>query len=225
MANIVMILGASKSGKSTSIRTLNPDETIILNPLGKTLPFKGFNKMYNKKKGNFILNANYNDVITQLKRAHETPAIKNVIIDDAIYLMRKEYFDRVSEKTYDKYTEMALHFQKMFSLCEKIRLDINVFVMLHIEEVKSDTFIKTYKASTIGNLMDKQYNPIEVVTNLLFCQPKFDDKGKPEYGFYTHKCIENNIEIPAGTPAGMFEDDFIPNDLQFVADKINEYNN
>lgn len=225
MANIVIILGASKAGKSTSIRTLNPDKTIILNPLGKTLPFKGFNKMYNKDKGNFILNATYNDIFIQLKKAHENSSIKNIVIDDAIYLMRKEFFDRSSEKTYDKYTEMAQHFQKMFSLCEKIRFDINVFVMLHTEEVKNDTFIKTYKACTIGNLMDKQYNPIEVVTNLLFCQPKFNDDGKPEYGFYTHKCIENNIEIPAGTPDGMFKDDFIPNDLQFVADKINEYNN
>lgn len=225
MANIVIILGASKTGKSTSIRTLNPDETIVLNPLGKTLPFKGFNKMYNQEKGNFVLNAKYADIVAKLKFAHTNPAIKNIVIDDAIYLMRKEFFDRASERGYDKYTEMAQHFQSMLSICEKVRFDINVFIMLHIEEVKNDTFIKTYKASTIGNLMDKQYNPIEVVTNLLFCQPQFDDSGKPKYGFYTHKCIEGNIEIPAGTPDGMFEDDFIPNDLQFVADKIYEYNN
>lgn len=225
MANIIMILGASKAGKSTSIRTLNPDETIVINPLGKTLPFKGFNKMYNKEKENFILNAKYEDIFNILKAAHGNNKIKNIIIDDCIYLMRKEFFNRASEKGYDKFTDMAQHFQKMLALCEAIRMDINVFVMLHTEEVKNDTFIKTYKAATVGKLMDSQYNPIEVVTNLLYCQPKFDENGKPQYGFYTHKCIEDNIEIPAGTPDGMFEDDFIPNDLQFVVNKINEYNN
>ena len=33
------------------------------------------------------------------------------------------------------------------------------------------------------------------------------------------------IEIPAKTPEGMFEEDFIPNDLGYVVNKMNEYYN
>ena len=41
MANVSVILGKSGTGKSTSIKTLDPNETIIINVLGKRLPFKG----------------------------------------------------------------------------------------------------------------------------------------------------------------------------------------
>ena len=47
MANCVIILGKSGTGKSTSIKTLDPKETVILNVLGKKLPFKGSNTFYN----------------------------------------------------------------------------------------------------------------------------------------------------------------------------------
>ena len=48
MANAVIILGKSGTGKSSSIKTLNPKDTIILNVLGKKLPFKGSSSLYNK---------------------------------------------------------------------------------------------------------------------------------------------------------------------------------
>ena len=54
---------------------------------------------------------------------------------------------------------------------------------------------------------------------------KYDDKGNATYGFYTHRIMQGTIEIPAKTPDGMFEDDFIPNDLGLVVRKINEYYN
>jgi hypothetical protein len=37
--------------------------------------------------------------------------------------------------------------------------------------------------------------------------------------------MQGTIEVPAKTPEGMFEDDFIPNDLGLVVRKINEYYN
>ena len=59
---------------------------------------------------------------------------------------------------------------------------------------------------------------------VLYSSIVFNDK-KPSYGFYTHANIDNGALIPAKTPDGMFEEDFIPNDLQFVVDKMNEYYN
>ena len=48
MADIIGIVGQSGSGKSTSIRTLNPEETFIINTIGKPLPFPGSKKKYTK---------------------------------------------------------------------------------------------------------------------------------------------------------------------------------
>ena len=56
--------------------------------------------------------------------------VHNIIIDDAIYIMRKEYFKRAKETGYGKYTELAMHFQQIISTIESMREDINVFLIL-----------------------------------------------------------------------------------------------
>lgn len=96
-------------------------------------------------------------------------------------------------------------------------------MLLHTETVEADGSIVGYKSSSVGKLLDKMYRPEENVTITLFAQPKFNDKGIPEYGFYTHKMRVNGIEIPAKTPADMFEEDFIPNDLGTVVKAMKEY--
>lgn len=98
-------------------------------------------------------------------------------------------------------------------------------MILHSEDIQSDNIITGYKVSTIGKLIDTQYNPIEVVPMVLYSDVIYDDKGNPEYGFYTHRCKQGTIEIPAKTPDGMFEDNFIKNDLNYVIQKMNEYFN
>lgn len=224
MANICMILGKSGTGKSTSIKTLNPKETVVLNILGKRLPFKGSSSIYNTENKNLIRLNTYSEVINCLESINKNlPNVKNVIIDDMIYIMRKEYFSRAKETGYGKYTELAMHFQQIVAMCEAMREDMNIFFILHSEDIQSDKTITGYKVSTIGALVDNQYNPMEVVPMLLYSAVKFDDKGNAFYGFYTHRFMEGNIEIPAKSPEGMFEDDFIPNDLGLVVKAIAEY--
>lgn len=226
MANSIIVMGKSGSGKSSAIKTLNPESTYIINVLNKVLPFKGSKSLYNKDKKNLSSVDNHLAIVNTLKAISEkAPHIKNIIIDDAIYIMRKEFFDRASEKGYDKYTELAVHFKNIIETCQKLRDDLNVFLLLHTEDVKNGDFISTQKVSTIGSLLDRQYNPIENVSILLFAQPKFDDKGNPIYGFYTNKVLINGVEINSKTPESMFDELFIPNDFQLVVNKIEEYFN
>lgn len=98
-----------------------------------------------------------------------------------------------------------------------------MFLILHSEDVQSDKVTTGFKVSTIGALIDNQYNPVEVVPMVLYSSIKYDDKGKPTYGFYTHRCMEGTIEIPAKSPDEMFAEDFIPNDLGAVVTAMNEY--
>ena len=91
------------------------------------------------------------------------------------------------------------------------------------ENVESDGSLVGYKSASVGKLLDKMYNPLESVSVTLFAQPKYDEKGIPTYGFYTHKMRVGGVELPCKTPEGMFEEDFISNDLQYVVDKMNEY--
>lgn len=224
MSNIIMLLGKSGTGKSTSIKGLDPKETVVINILGKRLPFKGSNTLYNKENKNLFQRESYTDIISLIQNISDKATnVKNIILDDFIYVMRKEYFSRARETGYNKYTELAQHFQQIISTCEKLREDLNVFMILHSEDIQSDKTTTGYKVSTVGNLVDNCYNPLEVVPMVLYSSVKYDDKGNTQYGFYTHRCKEGVVEIPAKTPDEMFDEDFIPNDLGYVVKKMNEY--
>ena len=226
MANNVIILGKSGAGKSTSIKGLDPKETVIINTLKKRLPFKGSNTLYNKENKNLFNVDEYTNVISLLQNiSDKAPYVKNIVLDDIIYVMRKEYFRRSKESGYGKYTELAANFQQIISTCENLREDLNVFFILHSEDVVSDYAVTGYKVSTIGKLLDNQYNPVEVVPMVLYSAIKFDEKGNPEYGFYTHASKEGSVEIPAKSPEDMFTEDFIPNDLGTVVQAMNAYYN
>ena len=221
-----MILGKSGSGKSTSIKTLDPKETVVFNVLKKRLPFKGSKAIYNTENKNLFNVDEYSTIVTYLIGINDKmPNVKNVIIDDMTYVMRKEYFKTAKVTGFNKFVDMAAHFQSIINTAENLRDDLNVFLIMHSEEIVSDGTIIGYKPSTVGKLIDSSYNPVEVVPMVLFSSVKYDDKGNASYGFYTHKCMEGNVEIPAKSPDEMFEENFIPNDLGYVVKAMNEYYN
>ena len=217
-------MGKSGTGKSTSIKGLDPKETVVINTLRKRLPFKGSASMYNAENKNLFNLENYTDVIRYLELIDSKAThIKNIVLDDSIFIMRKEFFSRAKEAGYGKFTELAAHFQQIIAKCETLRENLNVFFILHSEDIVSDGAIVGFKVATVGKMLDSQYNPIEVVPMVLYSAIKYDSKGVAQFGFYTHACKEGNTEIPAKTPDGMFEEDFIPNDLGVVVKAMDEY--
>jgi energy-coupling factor transporter ATP-binding protein EcfA2 len=225
MSNLVIILGPTGSGKSTSIKNLNPKDTVILalKSINKDLPFKGSRSMYNEENKNYFALDNYNAILQYLDFCNSAPHVHNIVIEDATYIMRTEFFDRIMDKTYDKFTDIADHFRKIIAKGTSLRKDINVFLFLHSEPVTQSGDIIGYKMATIGKLLDNQYNALESVTVTLFAQPKFDEDGNAQFGFWTKKRLLNGVELPCKSPDGMFEEEFIPNDLNFVIKAMNEY--
>lgn len=224
MGNVTMLLGKSGTGKSTAIKTLNPKETVVINVLKKRLPFKGSGSLYNKENKNLFNVDDYASINSFIESINKNAGyVKNIVIDDLSYVMRKEYFKSAKVTGYNKFVDMGAHFQSIIQTAENTREDLNVFLVMHCEEVLSDNVIVGFKPSTIGKMIDSTYNPVEVVPMVLFSSVKYDENKKPMYGFYTHRCMEGNTEIPAKSPDGMFDDDFIPNDLGLVVKAMNEY--
>ena len=94
MAELIAVVGNSGSGKSTSIRNLDPQSTFIINVARKPLPFKGFKKNYKpivfdqetkKYTGNLYNTSDVTKIAQILQIIDRTmPHIKNVIIDDKL---------------------------------------------------------------------------------------------------------------------------------------------
>lgn len=222
MAKTILICGKTGTGKTTSIRTLNPKETLILRVINRTLPFK-FNGIYGKEQKNMLLTPTYEDVLKALAWANKNDNIKNIVITDATYIIRQEYFKLATQTGYNKFTGFAVHMQQILKAIQDCRDDIKVFMEYHVETVTTDTGAIEYKPSTVGKLLDTQYNILENVDIVLFASPQIEDK-EVKYGFITNRIMDRNgAEIPAKSPLHMFDDIFIPNDLQLVSDAIDEY--
>ena len=54
MAKVICIMGESGAGKTTSLRTLNPKETLYIDCDGKGLSWKGWKKQYSVENKNYL---------------------------------------------------------------------------------------------------------------------------------------------------------------------------
>lgn len=218
------------SGKSTSLRNLDPTKTFIINVAKKPLPFKGAKKNYkelalNENKtgyvGNLYNTSNVEQIGKILKVVNsQMPHIKQVIIDDSQYLMSFEAMDRALEKGYDKFTQIAQHFYSVLKGAIDMRSDLKVFILTHSENI-GDALNPSFKVKTIGKMMDNMITVEGLFTYVLFTVRQKDDEGVMHYKFAT----QSDGTTTAKTPMGCFDEMYIDNDLQSVFDKMDEYNN
>ena len=223
----ICICGESGSGKSTSIRNLDPQETFIIATIAKPLPFRGWKKNYTKfvidketkeLSGNYFVSDKSDNIIKIMKLvSSKMPHIKNLIVDDLQYTMAFEFVDRASEKNYDKFNEMAQHMLNIFRTTVELRDDLTVVFLTHSENVGTEIDPK-YVIKTLGKLLKEKVTTEGLFTCMLFTEVNFDE-SIPKYQFITNadgKCI-------AKSPMGMFNELKIDNDLNEVIKIVKEY--
>lgn len=156
MALSALIIAESGSGKSTSIRSLNPKETFIINISSKSLPFKGWKTMYtnwskDNPTGNMYLSSEAKMIEACMKYVNEKrPDIKVLVIDDLQYMSAFEFFNRSDEKGFEKFTQIGSNLARVAKLPKDFREDLTVFFLTHQDSIQdADGKIK-YKAKTIG---------------------------------------------------------------------------
>lgn len=226
MAQEILIIGQSGTGKSTSLTNLDSESTAIINPAKKALPFKGFKSKYKEwskenPTGNLFNVDNAAQIIQVLDYINtKRPEIKNVIIDDANYIMAFEYIKRAKETGFQKFTDIGVNYSNIITKGCGMREDINFIVMMH-PEVDTDALgNKIIKAKSVGKLVDQYLNIEGMFSIVLYTKVIKHEKGL-DYVFIT----QNDGSNTGKSPKGMFETLEIQNDLSFVIKKIEEYNN
>jgi len=219
-SKLIAIVGATGTGKSTSIKHLDPKETYIINVAKKELPFKGADKLYNAENKNYKEVDDANEITRLLKTISEkAPHIKNIIIEDSNYIMSFNLMEKAAETGFTKFTLMARDMVDLFRTTRKLRDDLKVFYFSHPETVEDGGEIIGYKIKTAGKMIDSQIGLEGLLTVCLYTYVEETKEGTCSYHFVTNRFRK----YPAKSPEGMFGEIKIPNNLQLVADAIDEY--
>ena len=221
-SKLVGIVGQTGTGKSTSIKHLNPEETYIINVAKKELPFKGSEKLYNAENKNYKEVDDANEITRLLKTISEkAPHIKNIIIEDSNYIMGFNIVAKATEVGFTKFSVMARDMVDLFRTARQLRDDITVFYLTHPETIEDGGEIIGYKIKTAGKLIDNQVLLEGLLTVCLYTLVEENKDGTATYQFLTNRYRK----IPAKSPDGMFSETKIPNNLQLVVDTVNNYYN
>lgn len=198
MAVLVMIYGQSGTGKSTSLRNFTNDEVAVINISGKPLPFRSKLTTYDTD--------NYAKISSALSKIER----KSIVIDDATYLMVNEFMRTAKLTGYQKYTDMAFNFNSLVVQASQLANDKIVYFLGH-SDLKDDG---TEHFKTVGKMLD---NYVTVEGKFTIVLKTVVQDGK--YYFSTHNSGQDTVK----SPLGMFEDNYVDNDLKAVDTIIREY--
>ncbi len=223
----IAVVGNSGEGKSSSygqipelgIKGLDPKETFVINVGGKDLPFRGQKTLYkgtNPEDGNYFAASEADKIAKAIGYISESrKEIKNIVIDDAQFIMSFEYMRRAKENGYNKFIDIGLSTKQLIDSAKSVRKDLNVYFLWHTEDNKEFGF----KMKTVGNMID-QYLTLEALfTIILYSKVEKNNAGAMQYYFVTN----NDGKFPAKSPVGMFTELYIKNDLNLVKKYIKEY--
>ncbi|MEX2964704.1 AAA family ATPase [Microbulbifer sp. TYP-18] len=198
----VMVLGESGTGKSASLRNLDPNRTLLIQTIKKPLPFRS-------RGWKPAVTDSWERIISGIRKAEELGK-EIVVIDDFQYLLANEFMRRSQEKGFDKFTEIGHHAWSVMMAAQQAAEHVRVYLLSHTQ---TDDFGNT-KAKTIGKLLDEKITVEGLFTIVL--RTIVSDQG---YHFST----QNNGADTVKTPIGLFDQNRIDNDLALVDSAICSY--
>lgn len=215
MAKVIGIMGESGSGKTTSMRNLDPKTTFYIDCDKKGLSWKGWKKQYNADNKNYWstdLEQTVYNLLDKIDKQEDFKHIKTVIIDTLNGIMVGDEVRRMKEKSYDKWVDLAQCVWGLLDHLYELRDDLTVIVLCHSQTQKEDDGYTFTRIKTSGKKLDK-LNVESKLTTVLYAVAK---DGK--YVFQTHA---NNSTCK--TPLGAFEEDEIDNDITKVLEALKDY--
>ena len=249
MAKVIVIAGESATGKSTSycsvnlpeagihIEGLNPAETFLIYSIDKEVPVENGDSLFPLftidpatgvpvKGGRRIISHNYTEIYGIIDFISNIERIKNIVVDDAQYLLSLDFLERKNEEGFSKYAKMGFSFIDLVVRLRNLPQDKIVFILMHTDEYQNGEEL-FMKLKTIGKMIDEKFTLEGFFSVILSSRKKFNKlKKKVEYRFNTVPQFEKDI---TKSPIGLFMTDKgqileeVPNDLGIVRSKILKY--
>lgn len=214
MSIATMVLGESGTGKSTSLRNLDPAHTLLIQVVKKPLPFRS-KEWKPASKENPAGAIFCTDDSAKMVAAMQRTSKEIVVIDDFQYLLANEFMRRVTDvakgnEAFAKYNEIARHAWDVLMAAVSLPDHKRVYILSH---TSTDDFGKT-KIKTIGKLLDEKIVMEGLVTIVL--------RTVVQNGNYLFS-TKNSGADTVKSPLGLFDDDLIDNDLSVVDSQIFNY--
>ena len=215
MARVIGIMGESGSGKTTSMRNLDPNTTFYVDCDKKGLSWRGWREQYNAEKGNYKKVDDQSLVLQIFKfinSGSKYSHIKTVVVDTLNGIMVADEMRRMKEKGYDKWQDLAMAVYDIIDTALTMRDDLTVIFLVHSQTDRDDSGYMFTRMKTSGKKLDKIVLESKLTTVLLA------ECKDGEYVFHTH-----SDKSTAKTPMGAFEQDEIPNDIAEVLKILEEF--
>ena len=214
MSIACMLLGQSGTGKTASLRNLNPADVLLIQAVKKPLPFRAKEWVPCTKanpQGSILVT----DIAQTIVGAMTRTAKPIIVIDDFQYILANEFMRRVLDQAkgneaFAKYNEIARNAWDILMCAGKLADTTRVYILAHTQEDESGHV----KAKTIGKLLDEKITIEGLLTIVL--------RTAVINGTYVFSTQNSGLDT-VKTPMGMFEDAHIPNDLKAVDLAIQDY--
>ena len=213
MAKVICIAGESGSGKTTSMRNLDPATTYYIDADKKGLSWKGWREQYNTDKKNYLKCDDGNIVRNYIKSvAEKCPKIKVIVVDTINGLMVADEMRRSKEKGYDKWVDLATCVWDLVVDCYDYRDDLTIVFTAHTQTETDESGYRFTRIQTSGKKLNKIVLESKFTTVLL---------AKCVDGKYLFETQANNST--AKSPMGAFDDFEIENDIVKVIDALKDF--
>ena len=198
MAIPVLILGASGTGKTYSLRNIPHDKYGLIECEKNMLPFRGGKK--------FARTKDFSKLRGFVKKASETVPI--VVIDDFGYVVTDLFMRHISDRDgYAVYKTIASEVYNTVEFINDLPGEVIVYITMHTDNDAFNNIIP----KIMGKMVNEKIDLIGMMNIVLLCEivegeHSFIVSGKP----------------PAKS-CGAFEKDVLPNDLAVIDTGLREF--
>lgn len=209
---VIGIMGESGSGKTTSMRNLDPKTTYYIDCDKKGLSWKGWKQSYNADNKNYF-KTDYPEMALNImqKIDKQVPGIKVIVVDTVNGLMVADEMRRSKEVGFNKWKELAECVYSLIDYALTARDDLTIIFVFHTQTEHTDDGYSFTHIKSSGRKLEKIVLESKLTTVLL---------AKVIDGRYVFETNSNNST--AKSPMGALEP-VMDNDITQVLKALEDY--